>query len=129
MSTTIQSNRGYVKTATAKVEKEHNGSSNAIQVKLPQGSHLLGVAAAGVTAFDGSGTVTLTATDGTTTFISAENVKDAVGNETVDVTSKAFPSGGTISVYITDQNSDSTEGEVWVTFTYAEANGCNEVYG
>ena len=129
MSITAQFNRGYVKTATAKVTKANNGANNAIRIKLPLGSHLVGVACGSVTAFDGSGTVTATATDGTNTFISAEDVKNTVGNETVDVTAKAFANGTTIDCYVTDQNSDSTLGEVWMTFFYAEVNANNENYG
>ena len=130
MSTTSAFARGKVKTAVAMIDKSHNGSSNAITIKLPQASCLLRMTPVSVTAFDGTGTVTITATDGTTAFLNAVNVKDAVGFETASTAPpKRFPAGGTISVYITDQNSNSTAGAAEVIFEYVELHEGSEVYG
>lgn len=129
MATTNQANRAYPKTITLKVGNGNNGAANAATAKIPLSSIITGVSAASVTAFNGSGTVTLTAKEGSTTFVNAQNVKDAVGIETAAATAKALPNGGTVSVYIEDGNSNSTAGEAWVTFTYVETNGSNEVYG
>ncbi len=129
MATTNQFNRGYVKTISFKLKKGNNGAANAITAKLPQGALLVDSDAVSVTPFDGTGTVTATLTDGTTAFVSAVNVKDAAGVETVAVASKAFPSGGVLQAYISDANGDSTIGEVWLTASYIETNGSNEVYG
>lgn len=129
MGTTNQYNRVIVKSLPLLIGPGNNGLANAVQGKLPHGAMVVGVVPASVTAFNGTGTVTLTVTDGTTAFVNAVNVKDAAGIETAAATGKAFPLGGTISGYITDQNGDSTAGEAWVAVNYIEKGGNNENYG
>lgn len=130
MGTTSAFNRGKVKTVVARVTKANNGIANAVEVKFPQATTLLRMTPASVVAFNGTGTVTITATDGTTAFLNAVNVKDAVGFETASTAPpKRYPAGGTISVYIADQNSNSTEGEAEVIFEYVELNEGTEVFG
>lgn len=130
MATTSAFNRGKVKTAVARVDPAHNGASNGITIKLPQNSLLLRLSAASVTAFDGTGTVTITSTDGTTAFLSAVDVKNTAGFETASTAPpKFYPAGGTITTYITDQNSNSAAGDAFVVYEYVElSEGC-EVYG
>lgn len=129
MSTSNQFNRVAVKSIPLRIGPDNNGIANAVTAKLPHGAMLIGVVPASVTAFNGTGTVTLTVTDGTTAFVNAANVKDAAGIETAAATAKAFKTGGTISGYITDQNSDSDAGEAWVALQYIEVGGTNEIYG
>jgi hypothetical protein len=130
MSTTSAFNRGKVKTAVARLSPSNNGAANGVTIKLPQNSVLLRSTALSLTAFDGSGTVTVTSTDGTTAFWSAVNVKDAAGFETVSTAPpKSYPGGGTITTYIADQNSDSEAGDVVVIYEYVELNEGTEVYG
>lgn len=130
MSTTSAFSRGKVKTAVARVSAENNGAGNGITIKLPHNTLLVRGNAASVTAFDGTGTVTITSTDGTTAFWSGVNVKDAVGFETVSTAPpKYYPTGGTITTYITDQNSNSTAGDAFIVYEYIElSEGCG-VYG
>ena len=130
MSTTSAFNRGEVKTAVARVSKAHNGAGNGITIKLPNNTLLCRMIPASVTAFDGTGTVTITSTDGTTAFLNAVNVKDAVGFETASTAPpKFYPTGGTITTYITDQNSNSATGDAFVLYEYVELSGGCEVYG
>ena len=130
MSTTSAFARGKVKTAVARVSKAHNGAGNGITIKLPNNCLLLRTTGRSVTAFDGTGTVTITSTDGTTAFWSAVNIKDAVGFETVsNAPPNFYPSGGTITTYITDQNSNSTAGDAFVLYEYVELSEGVEVYG
>lgn len=130
MGTTSAFNRGKVKTAIARVGKANSGASNAVTIKLPNNALLLRTTGLSATAFDGSGTVTLTSTDGTTAFWSGVNVKDSAGFETVSsAPPKFYPAGATISTYIADQNSDSDEGDAIVLYEYVELNDGTEVYG
>lgn len=130
MSTTSAFNRSEVKTAVARVGKANNGAGNGITIKLPNNTLLCRMIPASVTAFDGTGTVTITSTDGTTAFLNAVNVKDAVGFETASTAPpKYYPTGGTITTYITDQNSNSAAGDAFVLYEYVELSGGEEVYG
>lgn len=130
MSTTSAFARGKVKTAVAVLSKAHNGAGNGITIKLPHAACLLRMTPVSVTAFDGTGTVTVTATDGTTAFLNAVNVKDAVGFETASTAPpKRYPTGGTITCYISDQNSNSTAGAAEIIFEYVELYEGTEVYG
>lgn len=130
MSTTSAFARGKVKTAVARVSKSNNGASNAITIKLPQNTLLCRMIAASVTAFDGTGTVTITSTDGTTAFLSAVDVKNTAGFETASTAPpKYYAAGGTITTYITDQNSNSTVGDAFVEYEYVELSEGVEVYG
>lgn len=130
MSTTSAFNRSEVKTAVARVSKANNGAGNGITIKLPNNTLLCRMIPASVTAFDGTGTVTITSTDGTTAFLNAVNVKDAVGFETASTAPpKFYPTGGTITTYITDQNSNSAAGDAFVLYEYVELSGGEEVYG
>lgn len=130
MSTTSAFNRGHTKTAVAQVGIGNNGAANGVTIKLPRNAVLLRTVAASTVAFDGSGTVTITSTDGTTAFWSAVNVKDAAGFETVsNAPPKYYPYGGTITTYITDQNSNSTVGAAFVVYEYVELAEGVGVYG
>lgn len=88
-----------------------NIGSNGYTITIPRGAQTCDMAAETVTAFDGTGTVTLSIADGTTTFVSAEDIK-TTGVEAVDRTVKFYPDGGTITVSIADANSDSAAGRV-----------------
>lgn len=130
MGTTSAFNRGKVKTAVARVTKDNAGAANAVTIKLPHNTLLLRTTGMSATAFDGTGTVTLTSTDGTTAFWSAVNVKDAAGFETVsNAPPKHYPTGGTLSTYINDQNGNSQAGEAIVLYEYVEVNEGTEVCG
>lgn len=121
MSTTNAIDRGRVKTAVARVTKANNGAGNGVTIKLPPNSILLRTTGISDVAFDGTGTVTLTSTDGTTAFWSAVNVKDAAGFETVsNAPPKRYKNGGTITTYITDQNGDSVLGDASILYEYAQ---------
>lgn len=130
MATTSAFNRSKVKTAVARVGPANNGAANGITIKLAQNCTLLRMTACSVTAFDGTGTVTITSTDGTTAFLSGVDVKNTAGFETPSTAPpKHYPSGGTITTYITDQNSNSTVGDAFVVYEYVDlADGCS-VYG
>lgn len=119
MSTESAFQRTPTRTAIARVGKKHNGAANGIKIRLPPNSLLLRTVGASVTAFNGSGTVTLTSTDGTTAFWSGVNVKDAAGFETVTTAPpKFYPTGATITTYITDQNSNSSAGDAFIVYEY-----------
>jgi hypothetical protein len=122
MSTTNQFQRTVPLVSPVELGKANNGIGNAINTILRSGATLTNIKAYVRTAFDGSGTVTLTVTDGTTTFINAQSVKTA--SATTPLTNadsdNDYPTGGTIQAYITDQNSDSTKGQVVVKLFYED---------
>ena len=119
MSTKSAYLRTPVRTAIARVGPKNNGAANGITIRLPSNTLLLRTVGASVTAFNGSGTVTITSTDGTTAFWSAVNVKDAAGFETVTTAPpKFYPNGATITTSIADANSNSTAGDAFIVYEY-----------
>jgi hypothetical protein len=104
------------------------GTGNGKTAKLPVGAHLLRMGYQTETAFDGSGTVTGTVSDGTTTFVNAVDVK-TTGNETVANVPKFYPAGGTLTFTLADQNDDSEEGQVVAFYEYLELAAHDENYG
>ena len=129
MATTNQFNRGEPKIIAIKLTKANNGAANAVTAKLPQQAYIVDVKAHAPTAFNGTGTVTATLTDGTTAFVSAVDVKTAAGPVTAAVVQKPLPVGGTLQAYIADANSNSSAGEVWMSVTYIEMYDSDEIYG
>jgi hypothetical protein len=103
------------------------GAGNEIITKLPPGAWVTNVVSNVTTAFDGSGTVTATLTDGTTVFINAITAK-ATGALATAVTNKYFPNGGTLTFSIADQNSNSTVGQVLIDVQYKVVGRANEAY-
>ncbi len=86
-----------------------NIGSDGYTAVIPRGSLIVAAGLITVTAFDGTGTVTGTITDGTTAFVSAQDVK-TTGIETVAVAQKFLADGGTIQFNLADANSDSGAG-------------------
>ena len=76
---------------------------------IPRGALVVAAGLITVTAFDGTGTVTGTITDGTTAFVSAQDVK-TTGIETVAVAQKFYADGGTMQFNLADANSNSAAG-------------------
>lgn len=92
------------------------GAGNGVSVAVPIGALVLSVGFQASVAFNGT-TATVSAGDGTTTFISAENIKVTTA-VAVDVASKYFPNGGTITFTAASGSSDTTAGSGygWVTY-------------
>jgi hypothetical protein len=90
------------------------GAGNEVTVKVPPGGILADLKFQTVTAFDGT-TNTGTVGDGTTTFVSAVDVK-STGAETVANVPKFYPSGGTLTFSLA-QTGTATVGRVlaWAT--------------
>jgi hypothetical protein len=86
---------------------------------IPRGSLITSVSLLTVTAFDGTGTVTGTITDGTTAFVSAQDVK-TTGIETVAVAQKYLADGGTIQFSLADANSNSAAGLAIAQVSYIQ---------
>lgn len=111
--------RTPTRTAIARVGPANNGPAKGITIRLPSGTLLLRTVAASLKAFNGTGAVTLTSTDGTMAFWSAVNVKDAPGFETVSAAPpKFYPNGATITTSIADANGNSTTGDAFVVYEY-----------
>lgn len=92
---------------------------------IPRGSLIVAVGLITVTAFDGTGTVTGTITDGTTAFVNGQDVK-STGIETVATAQKFLADGGTVQFNIADQNSDSGAGRAIGYVAYIQlGNGCS----
>lgn len=104
--------------------------------KLPRGAWVTNIAGVKNTAFNTAGdtpTVTLTLTDGTTTFISAETLT-GTGTITVDTTTKYFPNGGTLAGTITEGVSSgdvttATAGDALVRIDYVQLGNGGTIQG
>lgn len=101
------------------------GAGNEVTFNVPAGAYVDGVDFQVLTAFDGSGTVTGTLSDGTTTFINAQTLK-ATGAVTVAVSKKYFPNGGKLTFSIADQNGNSANGSVLGFVSYKRRYAQNE---
>jgi hypothetical protein len=118
MTVTVNSSRTRKLVATADLGITNIGSGNGISIAVPAGA-LVEVGAHIVTAFNSATTTTISASDGTTTFISAEDAKAAaLTNVTVDVPRKFFPSGGTITFSMAETGATATAGRAigWVEY-------------
>ena len=113
--------------AEVRLTKDNNGAGNAVTIRLKPGSWVLRTAATVPTVFDGTGTVTVTSTDGTVTWWSAVTVKNAGMATATASTTKFYPNGGTITSYIADQNANSTTGDVRVLYEIVEPGVVDEI--
>lgn len=134
MATTPTPERQWPLVALVDLGVDNVGAGNGVTVYLPPNTFVRNIAANVVTAFNtaGTGTMTVSASDGTTTFISAENAKATAGtNVTVDVNSKFFPSGGTITFSLTEtlDTDAATAGRVMAAVEYVVLSRSNEVQG
>jgi hypothetical protein len=85
------------------------GTGNGYTLTVPSGAFVTQVALNTVTAFDSGTTATGSIGDGTTTFVSAQDVK-STGVETVAVVNKFYPDGGTITISLAETGTTATEG-------------------
>jgi hypothetical protein len=118
MTVTVNSTRARKLTASALVGIANIGSGNGVSFAVPAGA-FAEVGAHIVTAFNSATTTTISASDGTSTFISAEDAKAAaLTNVTVDIPRKYFPSGGTITFSLAETGDAATLGSavVWVEY-------------
>ena len=123
---TNQYERQAVKYATVELGIANIGTGNGYTINLPRGAHLVSVKADISTAFNSATTTTLSLSDGTTTFISAEDAKTA-GPITVDVGSKYFPSGGTLTVSMAETGATATAGKGAVSVGYTQLDVCDSI--
>lgn len=93
------------------------GTGNGYTAVLPAGAQIVNIRADISTAFNSATTTTLSLSDGTTTFISAEDAKTA-GPVTVDVAGKYYPTGGTLTVSMAETGATATEGKGCVSIGY-----------
>lgn len=94
------------------------GTGNEVEVSVPPGAYLYDITALTVTAVNSGTTATLSASDGTSTFISAEDVKTAAGVVAVDLKQKFYPSGGVIKFSLAETGTTATAGRILATVTY-----------
>lgn len=104
------------------------GSTNATEVKLPFGAVLISLVVDTITAFDGTGIVTATVTDGTTVYANAVDVK-TTGSETVSNVPMLYDSGGKLTISINDVNANSTVGRIVAYGSYIVLGECDSIYG
>ncbi len=111
------------------------GTGKEVTAKLPQGAVITAITALGTTAFNTGGTtpaVTLTVSDGTTTFVNAQSVA-TTGKKTVATDTKHFPTGGTLTFSIAESAASglvpATEGAVAVIVQYAQIGAGGSIYG
>lgn len=103
--------RQYNLSAAKKLTVANLGAGNGYDFAIPADALLLRAGFITTTAFNSAGTSTVTATDGTTVFVNAQDTKTAAGFETAAVVGKYYPSGGTVSFNLADGGGTSTVGE------------------
>ena len=121
--TTKVSARQKILVALVELGIANIGAGNGYEIKLPVGALLLDAGVFTDTAFDGT-TNTAPISDGTTTFVNAQDVK-TTGEETVAVDKKYYPNGGTISVTMA-QTGTATVGKALAWVSYVQANRWDE---
>ncbi len=125
MSNTVVKHRQYPLVADVPIMTIANiGAGLGYDVVLPPGAYVREVYADTLVAFDGT-TNTITISDGTTTFVNAQDVK-STGRETAAVPGKYYPNGGTISITMA-QTGSATVGQVKPTIEYVILGRVNEV--
>ena len=121
MATTRIIDRQKIKVASTFMGVTSIGAANKHEFGVRPGTEILRMVAHTITAFNcgGTGTATLTVTDGTTTFVNAVDV-ESTGSETVTGVPKYYPTGGTISCTITEvvDTAAATLGEVMISYEY-----------
>jgi hypothetical protein len=128
MATTPIYERQYPLVAYADLRVANIGTGNGITIKLPPKSLILDVFGHVVTAFNSGTTATVSASDGTTTFISAEDAKAvALTNVTVDVSKKYLPSGGTVTFSLAETGTAATAGQIIGGVRYIVVDRSNEI--
>lgn len=93
------------------------GAGNGLSVNLPVNALLLDIVADTTTAFNAGTTATLTAGDGTTTFINAASVAAAGRSQGTNI-GKFYPSGGTIAISLAETGTAATAGQAFVSVKY-----------
>lgn len=122
---TNQYERQSAKYITVELGIAHIGTGNGYTAVVPRGAQIVSIRADVSTAFNSATTTTLSLSDGTTTFISAEDAKTA-GPVTVDVASKYFPDGGTLTISMAETGATATAGKACVSIGYTQVgNGCS----
>lgn len=125
---TNQYNRQQLQAAFVKLGIANIGTGNGVTVDLPQGAELLRISYHTVTAFDSATTTTGTVSDGTTTFVNAENVK-TTGAETVANVPKYYPTGGRLTFTLAETGATATVGEIVAVVEYAQYGVCHTIQG
>lgn len=105
---------------------EHMGAGNGFTAKLPPESLIVGAGIITATAFNSATTATGTITDGTTAFVSAQDIK-TTGIETVAVAQKFLPDGGTIQFNLEQTGAAATAGRAigYVAYVQPGTGTCN----
>jgi len=125
MSTKL-SGRQEAKYAMAELTIANIGTGNGYTIHIPRGAIVVDVGLYTDTAFNSATTTTGTiADDSSTTYVNAQDVK-STGIETVAVTSKFYPTGGTITVSLAETGATATAGHAVAYVGYIQlGNSCS----
>lgn len=117
--------RQYPLSAIADLGIANLGAGNEVTIPVPPNALVLEVVVLGTTAFDSGTTATVTATDGTTVYANAVDVK-STGAKTVANVPKFYPTGGTITCSAAQTGTAGTVGRALVMVRYVTLNRANE---
>jgi hypothetical protein len=101
------------------------GAGNGYDIPIPPDTYVSEIYLDTLTAFDGT-TNTGTVSDGTTTFVNAQDLK-STGRETDAVPGKYYPNGGTISITLA-QTGTATVGQAIGVVTMVGLHRADEIY-
>lgn len=114
---TKQDIRQYPLVALVEIGPANIGTGNGVTIAIPGGAIVTKVALLTATAFNSETTTTGTISDGTTTFVNAQDLKTA-GAETVAVATKYYPTPATITVSAAQTGAAATAGLAFATVEY-----------
>lgn len=127
MSTKVSA-RQRVRSILVELGIANMGAGNEVTAKLPQGAMLLTAGILTETAFNSATTATGTLSDGTTTFVNAQDLK-TTGNETSTGAPKYYEAGGTLTWSLAETGTAATAGRAFGFATYVLAGVADEAYG
>lgn len=120
--------RQYPLVAVQKIDYTGYTSGAAFNaVELPVGARLLGVNFYTDTAWNTGTSATITVSDGTATFINAQDIKSAGSETSTQTPFKPYPAGGQISVTVTDTGTAPTAGAGHLVVQYVVDGRANDV--
>lgn len=131
-----QYDRQPVQSIVIELTTSNTGTDKGVEAKLPKDAMITGITSIAGVAFNPSGTgaaATLSVSDGTTTFVNAQDVA-TTGTKTVAVATKFYPQGGKITANVTQSVSSgaltsATAGRVLVAIDYVQLGAGGAIYG
>lgn len=124
--TTNHNKRQYLRHILVDLGVGNVGAGNGVEASLPQGAYLLSCGIHTITAFNAATTNTGTVSDGTTTFVNAQDT-GSTGVETSTGTPKFYPTGGKLTWSLASTGAAATAGRALGFASYLQLDVEDEI--